>query len=58
MTYLSSLSKEENKDIVLDMLGGIVFTNPFPEDDKLPHQLSVSAEMQCVWFGSPYIKEH
>ncbi|MPC08317.1 hypothetical protein E2C01_000898 [Portunus trituberculatus] len=51
VNYLSSLSKEEEKNVVLDILGGIVFTNPFPDDDKLPQHLSVSVGMLGVSLG-------
>ncbi|XP_063839916.1 phospholipid-transporting ATPase ABCA3-like isoform X2 [Scylla paramamosain] len=46
VNYLSSLAKEQDKDAVVDILGGIVFTNPFPEDDILPHQLSYKIRLK------------
>ena len=51
VNFLSSLSKEEDKQAVVDILGGIVFTNPFPDDDKLPNHLSVSVGILVFHWG-------
>lgn len=51
VAHMSSLSKQEDKDVVEDILGGIVFTNPFPKPDQLPINLSVS-QRECVLLSS------
>lgn len=49
MAHLSTLSKKENKNAVEDILGGIVFTNPFPNPAELPTKLSVSEGINVRW---------
>lgn len=46
VAHMSSLSKQEDKDAVEDILGGIVFTNPFPKPDQLPIKLSYKIRLK------------
>ncbi|KAG0722166.1 ATP-binding cassette sub-family A member 3 [Chionoecetes opilio] len=46
VAHLTALSKEQDKDTVVDILGGVVFTNPFPNDDDLPHHLAYKIRLK------------
>ncbi|KAK4312219.1 hypothetical protein Pmani_016341 [Petrolisthes manimaculis] len=43
---LSTFGKEENKEIVEDILGAVVFTNEFPKENELPEKLSYKIRLK------------
>nr|XP_053642972.1 uncharacterized protein LOC128695980 [Cherax quadricarinatus] len=51
---LTRFYKNEDEDVVEDILGGVVFTNPLPADDQLPENIEVSycSTIIIYFFGS------
>lgn len=47
--HLTTLNRKEDKEMVEDILGAVVFTNEFPKDDELPEKLSVSVLYSTVF---------
>lgn len=58
---LTTINRKEDKEMVEDVLGAVVFTNEFPKDDELPEKLSVSVMYSTVFSppsGHQPLKEH
>nr|XP_045614978.1 phospholipid-transporting ATPase ABCA3-like isoform X2 [Procambarus clarkii] len=44
--YLTRFSKKNDEDSIEDVLGGVVFTNAFPDDDILPEKLNYKIRLK------------